>query len=242
MEPFSTTDAKHQIKKSSTSFSFHTTTAFSPIQQTNRIRILTFPATTRLVMAIMSFQYRNVALAAVLLAACGVDHASAFVAPSISARVASISSAAFVHPLTSTRSFPSNQVGFRVKTGCSSLLRMAADDFNESKYTEAAWSTIATLTKAADYYEASTIEAPILVDILLNPQKHNAGDDAEAAKRVVEKILQSAGANIKDVRSELEKYFAKQPKVGGAAQKMMGRSLQKVLETARETKSVLGVS
>jgi ATP-dependent Clp protease ATP-binding subunit ClpB len=119
---------------------------------------------------------------------------------------------------------------------------MASDDFNESKYTEAAWSTIATLTKAADYYEASTIEAPILLDILLNPQKHNAGDDAEAAKRVVEKILQSAGANLKDLRSELEKYFAKQPKIGGAAQKMMGRSLQKVLETARETKSILGVS
>ena len=193
-------------------------------------------------MAIISSRYRNAVLAIVLLAACGVDDASAFITPSTSARVASISSTAFVPPLTSTSSFPSNRVGFKVKAGRSVPLRMAADDFNESKYTEAAWSTIATLTKAADYYEASTIEAPILVDILLNPQKHNAGDDAEAAKRVVEKILQSAGTNLKDVRSELEKYFAKQPKVGGAAQKMMGRSLQKVLYTARETKSILGVS
>jgi hypothetical protein len=121
-------------------------------------------------------------------------------------------------------------------------LRMAADDFNESKYTEAAWSAIATLTKAADYYEASTIEAPILVDILLNPQKHKAGDDAVAASRIVEKILQSSGANLSEIRSELEKFFAKQPKIGGSAQKMLGRTLQKVLETARESKSLLGVS
>lgn len=177
-----------------------------------------------------------------LLVACGVDHSSAFLNPSTSTRVASISSAAFIPPMTSTSSFTSNRVGIKFKTGRSLPLRMASDDFNESKYTEAAWSTIATLTKAADYYEASTIEAPILLDILLNPQKHNAGDDAEAAKRVVEKILQSAGANLKDLRSELEKYFAKQPKIGGAAQKMMGRSLQKVLETARETKSILGDS
>lgn len=193
-------------------------------------------------MAIISSQYRTTVLAMALLVACGVDHSSAFLNPSTSTRVASISSAAFIPPMTSTSSFTSNRVGIKFKTGRSLPLRMASDDFNESKYTEAAWSTIATLTKAADYYEASTIEAPILLDILLNPQKHNAGDDAEAAKRVVEKILQSAGANLKDLRSELEKYFAKQPKIGGAAQKMMGRSLQKVLETARETKSILGVS
>lgn len=192
-------------------------------------------------MAILSHPYRNAILAIALLAACGLDNASAFVTPAqgIARGVTVVGSSTSFVPsrIATNRYYLSTHRGSRDVS-----LRMAADDFNESKYTEAAWSIIATLTKAADYYEASTIEAPIMVDILLNPQKHNAGDDAEAAKRVVEKILQTAGANMKELRSELEKYFAKQPKVGGAAQKMMGRTLQKVLDTARDTKSVLGVS
>jgi ATP-dependent Clp protease ATP-binding subunit ClpB len=123
-----------------------------------------------------------------------------------------------------------------------SALRMAAEDFNESKYTEAAWSAIASLTKVADFYQASSVEAPFLLDILLNPSKHNAGDDAESAKRVVEKVLQKAGANVKDLRSELEKYLGKQARVSDNTQKVMGRTLQKVLENARDSKGLLGVS
>ena len=121
-------------------------------------------------------------------------------------------------------------------------LRMSADDFNESKYTEAAWSAIAALTNAADYYEASTVEAPILLDVLLNPNKHKAGEEAESARRVVEKVFERAGVNVKEMRSELEKYLAKQPKVSDNANKVIGRNLQKVLEYARDSKKVLGVS
>lgn len=120
-------------------------------------------------------------------------------------------------------------------------LRMAADDFDQSKYTESAWSAIASLTKAADYYEASTVDPPLLMDILLNPSKHGAGDDGESAKKVVEKALQRAGVNVKDLRSELEKYLAKQPKVSGSSQVVMGRNFQKLLDSARTNKSMLGV-
>lgn len=197
-------------------------------------------------MAILSHPYRNAILAIALLAACRLDDTSAFVTPGqgIVKGGVGIGSSTFVPSRTAASKYlvTNRGVTTKIKNSRDVSLRMAADDFNESKYTEAAWSIIATLTKAADYYEASTIEAPIMVDILLNPQKHSAGDDAEAAKRVVEKILQSAGANMKELRSELEKYFARQPKVGGAAQKMMGRTLQKVLDTARDTKSVLGDS
>jgi ATP-dependent Clp protease ATP-binding subunit ClpB len=119
---------------------------------------------------------------------------------------------------------------------------MAADEFSEDKYTEAAWGIIAALTSAADYYQASTIEAPLLLEILLNPTKHNAGDDAESARTVAVKILQSAGVNVKSLRSELEKYLAKQPKVSDNAQKMMGRTLSRVLNEAKNAKAVLGVS
>lgn len=122
-------------------------------------------------------------------------------------------------------------------------LRMAAEDFNEAKYTEAAWSIVASLTKVADYYSATSVEAPFVLDVMLNPTKHSAGEDAEAAKKVVEKILTKAGANVKDLRSELEKYLSKQPRVSDSSQqKVMGRNLQQVLETARKGKEILSDS
>ena len=124
-------------------------------------------------------------------------------------------------------------------------LHMASDDFSEAKYTESAWTTIAALTKAADYYEATSIEAPLMLDIMLNPSKHSSGGDdkAIAAKKVVEKALSKAGVNVREVRSQLEKYLSKQPRVSGdsSSQKMMGQSLQKVLDAAKAQKEVLGV-
>jgi hypothetical protein len=124
-----------------------------------------------------------------------------------------------------------------------SALHMAAEDFNEAKYTEAAWSVIAALTKVADYYSASTVESPFLLDVLLNPSKHSAGENADAAKKVVDKILGQAGVDTKELRKSLEEYLGKQPKMsGGSQQKVMGRNLQRVLETARISMSILGVS
>ena len=121
---------------------------------------------------------------------------------------------------------------------------MSADDFNEGKYTESAWACIASLTKAADYYSSTTVDSPMLLDIMLNPTKHNAGEDAESAKRVVEKVLMKADVNVNMLRQELEIYMSKQPKISGNmdAQKVMGRTMMKVLEKARDTKGLLGVS
>jgi ATP-dependent Clp protease ATP-binding subunit ClpB len=132
----------------------------------------------------------------------------------------------------------------RMRTPAAFQLHMAAEDFDQSKYTEASWGVIAALTKAADYYEATTCEAPLLTEIMLNPVKHGAGEAAESAKRVFERTLAQAGADVKTFRSELEKYLAKQPKISGSAsgQMTMGRSLQKVLETAKAGKDVLGDS
>lgn len=122
------------------------------------------------------------------------------------------------------------------------LLQMAAEDFNESKYTEAAWSLVSSLTKVADFYRASTVEAPHLLDVMLNPSKHNAGENAEAAQKVVSKTLKAAGVDTSQLRSDLEQYFSTQAKVdSGATQKVMGRLLQKVLDTARVGQSILGV-
>lgn len=137
-----------------------------------------------------------------------------------------------------------NGVSLFNKKKSSTSLFMAQEDFDESKYTDAAWSIIATLTKAGDYYEVQSLEAPLLMDIMLNPAKYgSSSENADASKRVVEKALSKAGVNVKDLRAELEKFMGKQMRISGTRGQMtMGFSLQKVLETARVTKDVLGVS
>ena len=191
-------------------------------------------------MAVVVSRYR-VAIFALLVAVALTLHTSVGFVPPSPARTSTFTTASmqpkFVNPIAPSTSFVAK--AHRPRT---TSLRMANQDFEESAYTEAAWSAVATLVKAADFYEASNVESPILLDILLNPSKHNAGDNAENAKRVVEKILQKANVDLKSLRSELEKYLAKQPKVKGDAQKTMGRNLSKVLEYARDTKNVLGVS
>jgi ATP-dependent Clp protease ATP-binding subunit ClpB len=187
-------------------------------------------------------------LAVLLVAFSTMEHhsAAAFV-PSknraLSQNACSTKQQAFpptIHSVPSAPSFVKRHGISRSVPG--TALRMAAEDFSEAKYTEAAWSSIAALTKAADYYSASSVEAPLLLDVMLNPAKHNAGEDSEAARKVVEKVLVKAGADVNNLRSELEKYLSKQPRVGDNASKTMGRTLQKVLETSRQGKEVLSDS
>lgn len=124
-------------------------------------------------------------------------------------------------------------------------LRMSSDDFNEQKYTEAGWAAVAALTKGADFYQTSTVESPILLDLLLNPSKHKAGDDAESARKAVEKVLKEVKCDVKALRQELDTHLAQQPKIQGDTsnqQKTMGYSLPKVLEAARSAMSTLGDS
>jgi Clp amino terminal domain, pathogenicity island component len=124
-----------------------------------------------------------------------------------------------------------------------SALRMSSDDFNEQKYTEAAWACVAALTKVAEKYKTSTVDPPLLLDVLLNPTKHQAGDSAESARKAVEKVLNAAGANLKVLREELAAYLEKQPKLtGDSAQKTMGYSLPKVFDASRNAASSLGDS
>ena len=85
----------------------------------------------------------------------------------------------------------------------------------------------------------------MLVDIMLNPSKHSSGDEnAESAKRVVEKVLLKADVDVQLLRQELEIYMSKQPKISGNqdTQKVMGRNMVKVLDRARESLKLLGVS
>lgn len=115
-------------------------------------------------------------------------------------------------------------------------------DFEEKRYTEAAWAAIIALPKVGEYYEVGTVEAPYLLDVLLNPSKHNAGDNADAAKRVIERILALAGVDVKVFRRELESYLSKQVRVTGVSQRSMGQTLSNVLESARQNMATLGDS
>jgi hypothetical protein len=129
-------------------------------------------------MAIVSPLYRNIVVSIAILNAFQCNPLSSafsnvrhFAMPRSVSNARDRSTFLTPQPVKIKNQFQNKYLARSIVTRESTLLRMAADDFNESKYTEAAWSAIATLTKAADYYEASTIEAPILVDILLNPQK-----------------------------------------------------------------------
>jgi len=191
----------------------------------------------------MIFTNRSAVLAALLLATAW-EPSVAFV-PSTPRNLATTTRASTASAMLSqvpSGPFSSNRFQL-AKRQPFSALQMAASDFDEGKYTEAAWAGIASLTKVAEYYQAAAVDGPMLLEVILNPGKHSAGDDAEAAKKVAEKILSSAGVDVKELRQQLEGFWAKQPKMSGSTgQKTMGRTLPNVLENARLNMKALGDS
>ena len=133
-------------------------------------------------------------------------------------------------------------------TATTTRLHQAADDFDQTKYTDAAWSAIAALPAVADAYGATSVDAPMLLSVLLNPTKYRAGENALTARQVVVKLLQDSvdGNNntfdIDDLRSDVEAYLDKRPKVSGTgleSQKRMGRTLAEVLKASRDVRDGL---
>jgi ATP-dependent Clp protease ATP-binding subunit ClpB len=188
-------------------------------------------------------RYRNSLLVSLFLASAGT--ASAF-APHVSYGKVSTKSVDRSNVIKHMNfASPIQKVGASaIQTKSFTALKMATDDFQEQKYTESAWACMASLTKAAEYYGTSTVDSPLLLDMLLNPAKHNAGDDAESAKRAVEKVLIKAGVDVNKLRQEVDMYMGKQPRMSGNEdqQKTMGRNLVRVLEFSRNAKTLLGDS
>ena len=124
---------------------------------------------------------------------------------------------------------------------------MTDNYFDQTQYTDAAWSAIVGLPPCATYYSATSVDAPMLLSILLNPTKYQVPniDNALTAKTVVTKLLQDAGlSNVELLKKEVEKYLEKQPRVSGdtSQQKSLGRTLAEVFEAARDVKDGLKVS
>ena len=138
----------------------------------------------------------------------------------------------------------------------SSSRRMSSsEDFDQARYTDAAWSAIAALPACADYHSATSVDAPMLLSVLLNPTRYQAGENALTARQVVVKLLEDAARqkngggeggefDVDRLRNDVEKYLERQPKVGGdvSAQKSLGRTLGEVLQAGRDVRDGLQVS
>jgi len=132
----------------------------------------------------------------------------------------------------------------RRSTTKSSLQMSSSQDFDQQQYTDASWSAISTLPQCADYYSATSVDAPMLLAILLNPTKYQASENASTAKQVVTKLLNDANVNVDKLKDDVEEYLSKQPTVSGdtSTQKSMGRTLGEVLEAGRGVRDGLKVS
>jgi len=133
-------------------------------------------------------------------------------------------------------------VGAKKSRRLKTALQMANEDMSQAAYTDAAWELISSLPKAADYYSTSTVEAPLLMDVMLNPSKHSSSDGAKSAQKVAEKLLTNAKVNVQDLKRALEDYLSKQVRVSDTSSKMMGGSLKRILEEARNNKKILNDS
>jgi len=123
---------------------------------------------------------------------------------------------------------------------------MAESDFDQTKYTEAAWAALSALPACAEAYSATSVEAPMLLSILLDPVKYQAGEGALTAKQVATKLLEDAGVDVAKLRGEVEVWLNKQPRVtitGDStmisSQKQLGRVLGEVLKGGREIQKEL---
>eukprot|EP00574_Skeletonema_japonicum_P012233 CAMPEP_0201715324 /NCGR_PEP_ID=MMETSP0593-20130828/1520_1 /ASSEMBLY_ACC=CAM_ASM_000672 /TAXON_ID=267983 /ORGANISM="Skeletonema japonicum, Strain CCMP2506" /LENGTH=997 /DNA_ID=CAMNT_0048204785 /DNA_START=60 /DNA_END=3053 /DNA_ORIENTATION=+ len=127
------------------------------------------------------------------------------------------------------------------------ITRMAdsGDLFDSTRYTEAAFATLAALPFCAESYSATAVDAPMLLSILLNPTKYQASEAATNAKAVAVKLLEDAGVDVDKLKNGVEDYLERQPTVtvtGDASQntqKSLGGALKEVMETATEIKSEL---
>ena len=64
----------------------------------------------------------------------------------------------------------------------------SGDLFDSTRYTEAAFATLAALPFCAESYSATAVDAPMLLSILLNPTKYQASEAAVNAKAVAVKL------------------------------------------------------
>jgi len=186
--------------------------------------------------------------AAAFLGLLAVSKTDAFVPSSLTPlRVTCTTSSAILAPnkaiLKHTQQNHHVQANRRTKV----ITQMAdsGDLFDSTRYTEAAFATLAALPFCAESYSATAVDAPMLLSILLNPTKYQASEAAVNAKAVAVKLLEDAGVDVDALKNGVEDYLQRQPTVtvtGDASeskQKSLGNALKEVMETATEIKNEL---
>jgi ATP-dependent Clp protease ATP-binding subunit ClpB len=116
-----------------------------------------------------------------------------------------------------------------------SAIRMASSSgvenpMNPNLYTEKAWDSVAKLPQYAEKYTIQYVEASLLLKSLLDD-----GPDGLA-----QRIISKAGGNAKKIDASLESHFKKQPKVVGADNKIMGKTMLECLTKANNFKIDMG--
>lgn len=122
----------------------------------------------------------------------------------------------------------------------SRLIRASTPDPNNratltpESFTTAAWEVIERLPVLAQKYDQQTCEAELMLKAILDQGKESVGV----------RLLEAAEVDIDRLNRDLETYLARLPTVRGdsAANKMMGSSLQAVLDDANKRKQLLGDS
>ncbi len=97
---------------------------------------------------------------------------------------------------------------------------------------------------------STSVDAPMLLSILLNPTKYQANENALTARQVVVKLLEDAASgngrvfDVDRLRNDVESHLENRPKVSGdvSAQKSLGRTLGEVLRAGRDVRDGLNVS
>ena len=112
---------------------------------------------------------------AALIVALTLSGCQAFVPSSVSRAAVQRHSADSTVIAPHIKSF-SQQSRQRTSSKTTNLSMASAEDFDQTKYTEAAWATLAALPACADSYSATSVEAPMLLGIMLNPTKYQAGE------------------------------------------------------------------
>jgi ATP-dependent Clp protease ATP-binding subunit ClpB len=102
---------------------------------------------------------------------------------------------------------------------------------NPESFTDKAWEAVSKVPQIADASGVQTVEAELLLKAVL----------AEGPQGLASRILFKAGVDVKSLEASLDRFIASLPKVsGGAGQKVMGSSLQRVLGAATRQQMKMG--
>jgi len=101
---------------------------------------------------------------------------------------------------------------------------------NPNLYTEKSWDSIAKLPQYGDEYGAQSLEAHHLFSSLVD----------EGEQGLAQRILSKANVDIPTLKSKLESFLRKQPKVSDTSSKVMGQSLLQCLTKSNSFKREFG--